>query len=317
MGVISAKDQSLERAKDQLRRQLGPQIIGWLQDPAVIEIMLNPDGSLWVEKFGAGMVCAGAMPAHQAEAAMATIAATLRTTITAQNPILECELPLGGQRFEGVIPPIASGPSFTIRLKATKVFTLSDYQADGIMTPEQVGQVERAIRARENILVVGGTGSGKTTLTNAILDGVARLTPDDRLVIIEDTNEIQCSAANKVILRSNKDVSMNHLLKVTMRMRPERIVVGEVRGGEALALLKAWNTGHPGGVATVHANDARSGLTRVESLVAEARVAPAQQEIAAAINLVVVIGKTPAGRRVREMLRVLEWDGRDYVTEPV
>lgn len=317
MGVISAKDQSVERGKDQLRRQLGPQIMGWLHDPAVIEIMLNPDGSLWVEKFGDGMVRAGVMTANQAEAAMATIASMLRTTITAQNPVLECELPLGGQRFEGVIPPIASGPSFTIRLKATKVFTLADYQADGIMTPEQVGHVERAIKARENILVVGGTGSGKTTLTNAILDGVARLTPDDRLVIIEDTNEIQCSAPNKVILRSNKDVSMNHLLKVTMRYRPDRIVVGEVRGGEALALLKAWNTGHPGGVATVHANDARSGLTRVESLVAEARIAPAQQEIAAAINLVVVIGKTPAGRRVREMLRVLEWDGRDYVTEPV
>lgn len=311
----SRADQSRERANDQLRRQLGPEICGWLADKSVIEIMLNADGELWVERLGEGMKRSGFMSAAAAEAAMATIAATLKTTITAQNPILECELPLDGSRFEGVIAPIASAPTFAIRLKATKVFTLAEYVESGIMTARQCEAIEKAIEARENILVVGGTGSGKTTLTNAILDGIARITPNDRLVILEDTNELQCSAPNKTILRSNASVDLQKLLKVTMRMRPDRIIVGEVRGGEALALIKAWNTGHPGGAATVHANDARSGLTRIESLVAEARQSPAQQEIAAAINLVVVIGKTAEGRRVRELRRVLEWTGQDYSTD--
>lgn len=314
---LNAREQSQRRGREQLRRQLGPLICAWLEDPEVIEIMLNADGYLWVERLGQGMVRECAMPASQAEAAMATIAAYLNTTITAQNPILECEMPLGGQRFEGVIPPIASAPTFAIRLKATKVFTLAEYVESGIMTQAQCAAIETAIVEKQNILVVGGTGSGKTTLTNAILHGIARLTPDDRLVILEDTNELQCQAENKTILRSNASVDLQKLLKVTMRMRPDRIIVGEVRGGEALALLKAWNTGHPGGAATVHANDARSGLTRIESLVAEARPTPAQDEIAAAINLVVVIGKTPKGRRVRELRRVIKWNGRDYETEVI
>ena len=315
--ALTARETSFKRAQEQLRRQLGPQICAWLDDPEVIEIMLNADGFIWVERLGKGMTREFPMPAFQAEAAMATIAACLNTTITAQNPILECELPLGGQRFEGVIPPIASAPTWAIRLKATKVFTLPEYVASGIMTQAQCDAIERAIVERENILVVGGTGSGKTTLTNAILHGIARLTPDDRLVILEDTNELQCEAENKTILRSNASVDLQKLLKVTMRMRPDRIIVGEVRGGEALALLKAWNTGHPGGAATVHANDARSGLTRIESLVAEVRATPAHEEIAAAINLVVVIGKTPQGRRVRELLRVRKWNGQDYETEVI
>jgi type IV secretion system protein VirB11 len=314
---ISRAEQSRDRANDQLRRQLGPKICGWLADPTVIEVMLNADGELWVERLGQGMERGGRMSAEAAEAAMATIAATLKTTITALNPILECELPLDGSRFEGVIAPIASAPTFAIRLKATKVFTLDEYVTSNIMTARQRDVIEKAIAERQNILVVGGTGSGKTTLTNAILDGIARLTPNDRLVILEDTNELQCAAPNKTILRSNASVDLQKLLKVTMRMRPDRIIVGEVRGGEALALIKAWNTGHPGGAATVHANDARSGLTRIESLVAEARQSPAQKEIAAAINVVVVIGKTSEGRRVRELRRVLDWDGQDYLTEVI
>lgn len=315
--VLNAQEIAKQRSREQLKRQLGPQICGWLEDPKVIEIMLNADGFLWVERLGEGMVREGRMAASAAEAAMATVASYVNTTITASNPILECELPLGGQRFEGVIPPIAAAPTFAIRLKATKVFTLDEYVASGIMTDRQRAELEAAVARRENILVVGGTGSGKTTLTNALLHAVSELTPDDRLVILEDTNELQCEAKNKTILRSNADVDLQKLLKVTMRMRPDRIIVGEVRGGEALALLKAWNTGHPGGVATVHANDARAGLTRIESLVAEARQAPAHQEIAAAINLVVVIGKTNEGRRVRELLRVIKWTGQDYETQSI
>jgi type IV secretion system protein VirB11 len=161
-------------------------------------------------------------------------------------------------------------------------------------------------------LVAGGTGTGKTTLTNAILDYLAQSWPHERPIVIEDTAEIQCKAENVVILRAVDGVDMLRLLKASMRLRPTRIIVGEVRGPEALALIKAWNTGHPGGVATVHANDARAALVRLESLIAEATFAPMQKVIAEAVNVIVSIAKTSAGRRVQEVLRVEGFDASGY-----
>jgi type IV secretion system protein VirB11 len=168
---------------------------------------------------------------------------------------------------------VVKAPTFTIRRKASAVFTLEDYERQGIMTAGQRMRIERAVAERENILVGGGTGSGKTTLTNAIIDQMVNASPRHRLVIIEDTAEIQCTAENAVLLRATDTVDMQRLLKATMRLRPDRIIVGEVRG-DALALLKAWNTGHPGGACTVHANHARSGLTRLEQLIAEVSQTP-------------------------------------------
>lgn len=312
-----ALGESAERARTKMMRDLGPQICGFLTEPRVIEVMLNQDGSLWVERLGEPMMLAGSLSQTAAEALIGTVAAILKTTVTRERPILECELPFDGSRFEALVPPVVSRPVFTIRRKATQVFTLADYVSQGVMTPAQQSVIETAIADRQNILVVGGTGTGKTTLTNAILDGMSRLAPDDRLVIIEDTNELQCSAANHVVMRATADVSMQQLLKATLRLRPDRIVIGEVRGPEALALLKAWNTGHPGGVATVHANDGRAGLLRIESLVGEASVSPMQQTIATAINVVVVIGKTPQGRRIQEVLKVEKFDGQNYVTSSI
>ena len=317
IGALRAADVQQARIRDQIERQLGPQIMGWLRSDDVIEIMLNPDGSLWVERLGKNMEQVGTLAASSAELMMRTVASYIGVNLSAARPILECELPIDGSRFEGILPPVVSKPTFTIRRKATKIFTLENYVAQGVMSQAQADVLEGAIRSKQNVLVVGGTGSGKTTLTNAILEGISRLDPESRLVIIEDTAELQSAAKNAVQLRTNIDVSMQDALKVTMRLRPDRIVVGEVRGGEALALIKAWNTGHPGGVATVHANDAKGGLTRIEGLVAEARPTPAQQEIAAAINVVVVIGKTAAGRRVLEMRSVQSWNGREYETTAI
>ncbi len=313
----SVQREQADRLNEKLRRELGPQICGFLDEPNVIEIMLNPDGSLWVERLGHPMLHVGTMPPYQAEALIGTVASTLRTTVTRENPILECELPIDGSRFEAVLPPNVVGPTFTIRRKATKIFTLADYVADGIMTERQAVLLREAVAAKQNILVVGGTGTGKTTLTNGIIDHMAETVPDERLVIIEDTAEIQCRSPNAVILRATEYADMLRLLKATMRLRPDRILVGEVRGKEALSLLKAWNTGHPGGVATVHANDALSGLTRVESLVAEATAAPMQRVIAAAVNVIVSIAKTKQGRRVQEVLRVKGLRDGDYDLEPI
>ena len=309
-------DEKLRRDTRKLSAELGAPILAALADPRVIEIMLNPDGKLWVERFGEGMVCIGTMSAVNAEAAMGTIADALHTTVTREHPILEGELPLDGSRFEGLLPPVVGKPTFTIRKKASQVFTLADYVQSGVMTLPQKEVIEDAVAARKNILVVGGTGSGKTTLTNAVIEAMTRLAPQDRLVIIEDTAEIQCPAENAVILRASVDVSMQQLLRATMRLRPDRILVGEVRGGEALALLKAWNTGHPGGAATVHANSAAAGLVRMEQLVAESGlVSGLPVLIAEAVDVVVFIQKVKglaAGRKIAEILSVEGYEDGAY-----
>ncbi|MEX8139973.1 P-type conjugative transfer ATPase TrbB [Acinetobacter baumannii] len=306
------------RIHEKLKRELGPLICGLLEDKRVVEIMLNPDGKIWVERLGDKMEHVGDMRPSQAMSMMGTIASHLDTSVTIDRPILECELPLDGSRFEGLVPPVVSAPTFTIRKKAVQIFTLDQYVEHGIMTAAQRDIIQNAVVARKNILVVGGTGSGKTTLTNAIIEFTSKASPDDRLVIIEDTNELQCSAKNAVILRAVDHVDMTRLLKATMRLRPDRISVGEVRDSSALALLKAWNTGHPGGVATVHANSSEAGLIRLEQLIAEATQAPMPALIAEAVDVIVFITKEgPAGRIIKEIVSVVGHDGTAYQTQHI
>ncbi len=304
-----------DRIRTQIINGLGPEICAMLDDPTVIEIMLNDDGYLWAERLGQDMERFGQREAWQAEALMGIIASTVNDTITRSKPILECELLLDGSRFEALIPPVVAKPTFTIRKRAIMVFTLENYVEQGIMTQYQRALIECAVHEKQNIFIVGGTGSGKTTLTNAVIRYMAEACPKDRLVILEDTRELQCVAENKVFLRSGEHADMTRLLKATMRLRPDRILVGEVRDGAALALLKAWNTGHPGGVATGHANNARSGLTRLEQLVGEATLSPAKSLIGEAIDMVICIEKFGGGRRIEEILKVEGYDGQDYITE--
>ena len=305
----SNREEQTRRIADSLKRQLGP-FCPLLAEPDLVELMLNADGTVWAERLGHGMRPVGMMQAASAESFIGTIASTLRGTITRENPILECELPgyppFEGARFEALVPPVVSAPVFTIRRKASALFTLAEYERQGIMSARQRHAIEAAVGRRQNILIVGGTGSGKTTLTNAVIEQIVRATPQHRLVIIEDTSELQCSADNAVALRATDTVDMQRLLRATMRLRPDRIIVGEVRGGEALALLKAWNTGHPGGICTVHANHARAGLRRLEQLIAEVSQAPMRALIAEAVNLIVSIARTDQapGRRIEEVVAV-------------
>ena len=301
---MSAQQLTHARQSEALRRAMGPEILVPLEDPQVVEIMLNPDGTLWVDRLGEGMHQTGHIDAVRALTIVNTVAAMLDTVVTPQQPILECELPLDGSRFEALIPPLVERASFALRKKATLIFTLSDYVDKGIMTPAQKQAIEQAVARRHNLLVSGGTGTGKTTLANAILDAVARLDGEHRIVVIEDTRELQVNAENVVFLRTSDNTDMTRLLRATMRLRPDRIVVGEVRDGSALALLKAWNTGHPGGVGTVHANDASAALIRVGQLIQEAGVPPNPELIAEAVNVVVSIKRTADGRKVEEVVAV-------------
>lgn len=309
--------QKHSRLIGKLKSELGSIIIDSLEDPTVIEIMLNPDGKLWVEKHGLPMEYIGEMSALNAESLIGTIADTLNTTVTPENPILEGELPIDGSRFEGLIPPIVAKPTFTIRKKSSVLLTFDDYINQGVMTGTQKDNLVDAVLNHKNILVCGGTGSGKTTFTNAVIDNISTQFESERLVIIEDTVEIQAKSKNTIALRTSINVSMMMLLKATMRLRPDRILVGEVRGQEALALLKSWNTGHSGGVATLHANSALAGLTRLEQLVSESSEANSMSMrplIAEAVDLVVMIKKTEGGRRISELLSVERLDDQgEYI----
>ena len=313
------------RLRGKLMRELGQDIGAALQDPEVAEIMLNPDGTLWVERLGQEMAVLGHMSSEQAQALLASVAASLGAAITRESPIIEGELGLiDGSRIEGAIAPVVANPAFTIRKRAALVFTLADYVQMAILDPDQAMALREAIAHRLNILVVGGTGSGKTTLVNALIAATVERCPQDRLVIMEDTSEIQCAAKNQVTLRTSDTVEMNRLLKACMRLRPDRILVGEVRGKEALDLLKAWNTGHPGGIATLHANSALAGLTRLAQLIGEATPTPMPDLIAEAVDLLVYIERTseetPQGlrkaRQVKEMVRVYGYEDGKYQTGP-
>lgn len=312
---LKKAETSRDRLLQMLATALGPQIAELLEDPRVVELMLNADGHLWVDRLGSGRSETGCIiGAAEAERVIYLVASSTGAVCSAAQPVLSAELPGSGSRFQGLLPPVVTAPVFTIRKKALMIFTLEDYIRQDIMTSKQKDAVVAAVRDKRNILIVGGTGSGKTTLANAVLYEIAQT--GDRNIIIEDTLELQCAAPDTVFLRSRDHVSMNDLLKATMRLRPDRIIVGEVRGPEALTLLKAWNTGHPGGVATVHANSARGGLTRLEQLIQEAIPTPQKELVAEAVNVIIYMERYQHSRRIREIVRVDGFDG-DYILKPI
>jgi P-type conjugative transfer ATPase TrbB len=305
-----------DRAKVKLERDMGPVILAALNDPKTVEVMCNSDGRLWQERLGEGMKCIGTLRPAQAEAIIKTVAAYHGKEVRHLKPMIEGELPINGMRFAGQLPPVVLAPTFAIRKKAIAIFTLQQYVRAGIMTSEHCAVLESAVRNHLNILVTGGTGSGKTTLINAVINEMVSSDPDERICIIEDTAEIQCAAENFVQYHTSLEVPMTALLKTILRMRPDRILVGEVRGAEALDLLDAWNTGHEGGAATLHANNAHAGLMRLKSLITRNESAPADIEplIGEAVHMVVHIARAPEGRRVQEIVEITGYAEGRYIT---
>ncbi|MBQ6909836.1 MAG: P-type conjugative transfer ATPase TrbB [Synergistaceae bacterium] len=312
--MSKATEEVTRRNLAKLRREMGEQVRAAMDDPQVVEVMLNPNGSVWTDKLGKGMEYLCDMSDVQALQMLGTIAHMLGTVINANNPKVEGELPGDGSRVEGVIPPIVLHPSFNLRKKASAVFPLSSYVESGRASPEDADILREAVKSRKNILVVGGTGTGKTTFVNAIINEMKLLTPQHRILILEDTAELQCSMDNFVAMRSNDGFSMQDLLKIVMRQRPDRIIVGEVRGKEALDMIKAWNTGHPGGVCTVHANDARAGLLRIEQLISEISQTPMRELVGEAIDVVAFLIRDPKlGPKLAELIAVDGVKNNEYI----
>lgn len=291
-----------------LRTALGVAIVSWLDEPAVIEVMLNPDGRLWVDRLSVGIADTGErLSPADGERIVRLVAHHVGVEVHAGAPRFSAELPEGGERFEGLLPPVVAAPTFAIRKPAVAVFTLTDYAATGVMTAAEASGLAKVVLHHRNILVAGGTGTGKTTLANALLAEVAKTT--DRVVLIEDTRELQCAAPNLVSMRTKDGVtSLSDLVRSALRLRPDRIPIGEVRGPEALDLLKAWGTGHPGGIGTIHAGSALGALRRMEQLIQEAVVTVPRALIAETIDVVAVLVRDGHGRRLSELARI---DGLD------
>ena len=311
------KPEAIARGARMLRTALGPAIAQLLEDPIVVEVMLNPDGRLWVDRLSEGLADTGErLSAADGERIVRLVAHHVGAEVHARNPRVSAELPESGERFEGLLPPVVAAPAFAIRKPAVAVFTLDNYVAAGIMTAEQALSLREAIASRANILVAGGTSTGKTTLTNALLAEVAKT--QDRVVIIEDTRELQCAAQNVVAMRTKDGVAtLSDLVRSSLRLRPDRIPIGEVRGAEALDLLKAWSTGHPGGIGTIHAGSGIGALRRLEQLIQEAVVTVPRALIGETIDLVAVLAGRGSARRLTELARVegLGPDG-DYRITP-
>ena len=310
MSIHPLRSEASARGARMLRTALGPSIAAWLDDPAIVEVMLNPDGRLWIDRLGSGLADTGErLSAADGERIIRLVAHHIGAEVHADRPRVSAELPETGERFEGLIPPVAAAPTFAIRKPAVAVFTLADYVAADIMSASQAEALRVAVAERRNILVAGGTSTGKTTLTNALLAEVAKTS--DRVVLIEDTRELQCAAPNLVSLRTKDGVAtLADLVRSSLRLRPDRIPIGEVRGAEALDLLKAWGTGHPGGIGTIHAGSGLGALRRMEQLIQEAVVTVPRALIAETIDLIAVLSGRGARRRLAELARVEGLDAK-------
>jgi len=337
----SHSDEKQERLQEKLRDELGPLICGLLDQSSGIEdILVNEDWRIWVKRTGAAFEQVGELAGRQSRGAMMTIASMQKTTVTESKPVLETQLPIWKYRFAGLIEPVVLSPSFAIRVKSDKKRSLRDLQRQGILTTkddprnrrseqedfiaaisnlDHLEVIQQAIIAHKNILVVGGTGAGKTTIANAILEEIGTLTPGDRVLVIEDTQELLLDSANSLSMLATTEFDQLKCLKVALRLKPDRIVVGEVRdGAAALPLLKSWNTGHPGGVSTLHANSATEALDRLEALVREATDAPQQRMIGSAVDLVISVVNDPIqGRKVQEVAVVTGYENGRYVLTQV
>ncbi|MDO5703924.1 MAG: P-type conjugative transfer ATPase TrbB [Paracoccus sp. (in: a-proteobacteria)] len=304
MAAAHQKPEAIRRGARMLRTALGLAIARFLEDPATIEVMLNPDGRLWIDRLSEGLSDTGErLSSDDGERIVRLVAHHVGVEVHARSPRVSAELPETGERFEGLLPPVVAAPAFAIRKPAVAVFTLDDYVHTGIMTRMQAEALRLGVATRANILVAGGTSTGKTTLTNALLAEVAKT--QDRVVIIEDTRELQCAAPNLVAMRTKDGVaSLSDLVRSSLRLRPDRIPIGEVRGAEALDLLKAWGTGHPGGIGTIHAGSGFGALRRLEQLIQEAVVTVPRAMIAETIDIVAVLSGRGSARRLTELVRI-------------
>ena len=302
--------ESLERRRAMLRTALGPVISGWLDEPRVVDVLLNPDGSLWVERLGEPRVATGdRLAPADAERIIRLVADHVGVEAHAGSPIVSAELPESGERFEGLLPPVAVAPMFAIRRQAAPDLTLADYVVTGVLTDLEAAFLDSAMRERRNVVIAGDAKTGKTTLARTLLQIAAET--GDRLILLEDRREILLSHGNVVPLLAKDGVaSLSDLVRSALRLSPDRIPVGEVRGREAIDLLDAWSTGHSGGVATIHAKSTVGALYRFEQLCLRTIANPPRELIAETVDVIALVAVRNGRRRIEQIVEVLGLDER-------
>lgn len=284
-----------------------------LNDKRIVEFSANQNGCVFIERLGHDAEYIGDMDIDARERVIRYCATACGIPVTDESPIVSAKMPGTGFRFEGVKPPAAEAPLFSVRFHAVNILKMDDYVSDGTITPNQAAKILQAIKDRKNIVVVGGTGSGKTTLLNMLIGEQDKQSPKERLIVIQDTPEIKSDNKNAVFLQTSKDVDMTRLLASSLRLRPDRIIVGEVRDGAALAMIKAWNTGHPGGFTSVHANSAKAALTRIDLLIREASAMPLPEVIGLGVDMIIFIDADRNGRNVKEIIEVKGYENGEYI----
>lgn len=284
--------------KAYLWEKCGALIQQGLLDDDVTEIILNPDKKLWFYSKTEGKTHVTCLHANEMKLFIFAVAKYANQFLHEKQPYLDAVLPFNGERINITIPPIVDEVSFNIRKHSPVILTLADYVEQNIMTRDEADYCQQAVTNKKNILISGGPGSGKTTLANALLVAISQCSaPGERALILEQVPELQCDIDNVKKLYTTDCVSMNKLLWIAMRNSGDRIIVGEVRDGSCLDLLKAWNTGCNGGIATLHSNSPTAAMQRVLDLATEAQVSPPHLLASEAIDVVIQIESTANGQR--------------------
>jgi P-type conjugative transfer ATPase TrbB len=306
---------------DTIEDVLGPDFVALFHDADVTELYVNPDGRVRTTRYSSRRTRENLrLDAKHVRQFVNAVASQLGEALTARNPSLTAELPrdrFRGSRLEAEVPPIVSAPTFNLRKPPMRVIRLSEYEERGVISPFGHQVIREHVARGSNILVAGVTGSGKTTLANAILHQMYEDDPSQRFVILEDTVELLYEADDVLALRVRPGWPMRRLVRKAMRKMPDRIIVGEVTDREALHFLDAVRS-HPGGLCTLHATNPDRALRHLDALAQRARVLSQRYEIADLINLVVIIQNKGNGRRVTDLAAVRGLDERDrFITEPL
>ena len=315
MEYLDKRKESINRLIEYFYDALGDENRELLKEDDIIELYTNNDRKIWVDTLSKGRYFTGKyMEASESMRIIQSVADYTDKIVDKTCPFISAELPGTGSRFQGVIPPIVDNPVFNIRKKGIKIFTLDDYVKSGSLTVNQKEIIIEAVNAKKNILIVGATSTGKTTFANAVIAEIAKT--GDRLIIMEDTKEIQSVAEDTLRLLTSDFASMLDLFKSSMRQRPDRLIAGEVRGEEALNMLIGWNSGHPG-ICTIHSYTAIGGLRQLEQYVQIKSVSAQEKLIASAVNLIIVIKKIGTERKITEIAKVNGWENGEYVLEQI
>lgn len=311
--LTANRTEGMKRLLDDLEDAYGPIIRTAKRTPGCTDIMVNEDGAIWLTVGGQDRPTGEHLTEHAARRIVTLVSDINNHPI--EKAALSANLPTG-ERFAALLPPTVRRITFSIRLPPGRIFTVDDYVAAGAMTEAHADVLRAGVADRKNILIVGGTGAGKTTLGNALLAEAPFRS--SRVFIIQDQDELRVSGPN-VVRAFTGAMNARELVREALRHKPDRIVIGEIRDGEtALEWIGASNTGHPGGLSTVHANSAAHGLSRISRLIGHIAANVPHGDIIEAVDMVAFIRRERDGsRRLAEIVKPTGHDGERYRTDTV